>query len=117
MKGFIVHPTYEVKEGRAFIHLFGRLQNDESFMTVNEFKPYFFIRKSDLNQALGIERFDYEATRLKNFEGEVVAKIVLNVPAQVKPLRNKLLENTIPCYEADIRFAYRFMIRFLVFAG
>lgn len=114
MKGFIVHPTYEVKEGRAFIHLFGRLQNGESFMTINEFKPYFFIRKSDLNKALEIERFDYEATRLKNFEGEVVAKIILNVPAQVKPLRNKLLEQNIPCYEADIRFEYRFMIDHLL---
>ncbi len=110
MKGFIVHPTYKVKEGKAYVYLFGRLENDESFLTINEFKPYFFIRKADLNKALEIEKFEYEATHLKNFEDEVVAKVVLNIPAQVKPLRDKLLEKNIACYEADIRFEYRFMI-------
>ncbi|MBW2990612.1 DNA polymerase II [Candidatus Woesearchaeota archaeon] len=114
MKGFIIHPAYVVKEGKAYIHLFGRLENGESFLAVNEFKPYFFIRKADLNKALEIEKFDYEATRLKNFDNEVVAKIILNVPPEVAKLRDKFSEHNIKHYEADIRFAYRFMIDKLV---
>lgn len=114
MKGFIVHPTYTIKEGKAFVHLFGRLENGDSFLTINEFKPYFFIRKADLNKALEIEKFDYEATHLKNFDDEVVAKVVLNVPPDVPKLRDKLSDNNIKHYEADIRFAYRFMIDKLI---
>ena len=110
MRGFIVHPTYIVREGKAFVYLFGRLENNESFLAVNEYKPYFFIRKADLNKALEIERFDYEATRLKNFKGEVVARIVMSVPGDVAKLRDKLSDKGIQTYEADIRFAYRFMI-------
>ena len=114
MKGFIIHSTYVVKEGKAFVHLFGRLENGESFLAVNEFKPYFFIRKDDLNKALKIEKFDYEATRLKNFEEEVVAKVIMSVPPDVPKLRDKFSEHNIKHYEADVRFAYRFMIDKLI---
>lgn len=110
MKAFIIHPAYKLKDNKAFIHLFGRLENGESFLAVNEYKPYFFIRKADLNKALKIEDFDYEATHLKNFKNEIVAKIILNIPGEVAKLRDKLSDNNIQTYEADIRFAYRFMI-------
>jgi len=114
MKGFIIHPTYKVENGKAFIHLFGRLENGESFLAINEYKPYFFIRKADLDKALKIEQFDYEATHLKNFDDEIVAKVVLNIPADVAKLRDKLSNKNIKHYEADIRFAYRFMIDKLI---
>jgi DNA polymerase-2 len=114
MKGFIIHPTYKVENGKAFIHLFGRLENGESFLAINEYKPYFFIRKADLDKALKIEQFDYEATHLKNFDDETVAKVVLNIPADVAKLRDKLSNKNIKHYEADIRFAYRFMIDKLI---
>ncbi|MBU1198634.1 MAG: hypothetical protein KKF46_04345 [Nanoarchaeota archaeon] len=109
MKGFIVHPTYKIKDGKAYVYLFGRLQNGESFLTINEFRPYFFIKQSDLNTALEIEKFDYKETKYKTFDEEPVVKIIMHVPPQIKPLRNKLLEQNISCYEADIRFEYRFM--------
>ncbi|HJX05351.1 MAG TPA: DNA polymerase II [Candidatus Nanoarchaeia archaeon] len=114
MKGFIIHPTYKVENGKAFIHLFGRLENGESFLTINEYKPYFFIRKADLEKALKIEQFDYEATHLKNFDDEIVAKVVLSIPADVAKLREKFSDKKIKHYEADIRFAYRFMIDKLI---
>jgi len=110
MKGFIIHPTYKVEDNKAFIHLYGRLENGESFLAINEFKPYFFIKKSDLDKALKVEQFDYEETKLKNFDEEPVIKVVMQIPGDVAKLRDKLSNKSIKTYEADIRFAYRFMI-------
>jgi len=110
MKGFIIHPTYRIEDNKAFIHLYGRLENGESFLTINEFKPYFFIKKSDLDKALKVEQFDYEETKFKNFDEEPVIKILMSIPGDVAKLRDKFSNKKIPHYEADIRFAYRFMI-------
>jgi DNA polymerase-2 len=110
MKGFIIHPTYRIESGRAFVHLFGRLENGESFLSINEFKPYFFILKSDLDAALKLGSFEHENSKLKNFQGEDVVKIILSVPGEVAKLRDKFSNKGIKSFEADIRFAYRFMI-------
>jgi len=110
MKGFIIYPTYRVIEDKAYIYLFGRLENNQSFLTINEFKPYFFIKTIDIKKAQNLEKFDFEKTDLTNFKKEPVTKIILNVPSEVPELRNKLEKNNIECYEADIKFAYRFLI-------
>ncbi|MEK6952796.1 MAG: DNA polymerase II, partial [Nanoarchaeota archaeon] len=41
---------------------------------------------------------------------EAVTKIILDIPSEVPELRNKFEKNSIECYEADIKFAYRFLI-------
>ncbi|MEK6868035.1 MAG: hypothetical protein AABX98_04380, partial [Nanoarchaeota archaeon] len=51
MKGFIIDPTYRIRENKAYVYLFGRLENGESFLTINETRPYFFIKKSDKKKA------------------------------------------------------------------
>ena len=111
-RAFIVHPTYRLSPDRkkAFVHLFGRLESGESFLTISEFRPYFCIRKSDLKKALELQEFSHDEPGWKNFQDEDVVRVVLNVPPEVKPLRDRLIKAGIPCYEADIRFEYRFMI-------
>ena len=47
MKGFIVYPTYRIIEDKAYVYLFGSLENGESFLTINHFRPYFYIRTKD----------------------------------------------------------------------
>ncbi|MFH1770491.1 MAG: DNA polymerase II [archaeon] len=110
MRGYIVYPTYRVKNDEAVVYLFGRLENGESFLTKNVFRPYFYIKKSDLKKALKIEEFEHEDTILKNFEGKEVVKITLDIPKQVVELRKKLHEKDIVAFEADIRFVYRYMM-------
>jgi DNA polymerase II len=107
--GFVVHPTYKTSGGVSTVHLFGRLESGESFETRNVFRPYFCIKKSDLKKALEIQKFDHEDAGWKNFQEEPVVKVVLNTPSQVKPLRDSFQKSGIICYEADIRFEYRFM--------
>jgi hypothetical protein len=46
MKAFLIYPTYRIIDEKAYVYLFGRLENGESFLTINEFKPYFFIRQA-----------------------------------------------------------------------
>ena len=110
MRGFVIYPTYRVENDKAYVYLFGRLENGESFLTINEFKPYFYIKKSDLTKAKEIADFEFEKTELKDFEENPVVKIIKQVPRDIPELRHQLSDSNIPSYEADIRFSYRFMM-------
>jgi len=109
-KGFILYPTYRVRDDKAYIYLIGKLDSGKTFCTISEFRPYFFIKKKDLVKAKGIAMFAEEDVSLLTMKQEPVVKISVSVPQEVPGIR-KLFENaSIPCYEADIRFSYRFMI-------
>ncbi len=114
MKGFVIYPTYKVIEGKAYVCLFGRLENGESFLTINHFRPYFYIKKEDLKLAKELYEFDFEDNNFKNFKNENVIKIILDIPADVPKLRKKFEENEIKCYESDIKFEYRLMMDYKI---
>ena len=109
-KGFVIYPTYRVEEGKAKVFLFGRLESGESFLTINTFRPYFYIRSADKEKALPLVKGDYEDTDVADFEGNKLTRITLNIPAEVGEQRDLLVSSGVPCFEADIRFAYRFLI-------
>ena len=110
--GFIIHPFYKVEDGESFVYLYGRLKNGMSFCTRNKFVPYFFIKQKDLKKASELKTvwFESKESRIKNFEEEPLAKIELKSPKDVSPLRKSFEESGIECFEADIRFEYRFMM-------
>jgi DNA polymerase II len=111
MHGFIVYPTYRIIDGKAYVYLFGRLENGESFLTISHARPYFYIRAKDREKlSKNNINFDVEETSLKNFHDEPVLKIILDVPSGVPELRDSFEKIDIPTYEADIRFVYRFII-------
>ena len=47
MKGYIIYATDEIIDNHTVVQLFGRLENGQSFATINKFKPYFYIKKKD----------------------------------------------------------------------
>lgn len=110
MKGFIVYPTYRLIDNKAVVYLFGRLENGESFLTINEYKPYFWIKKKELSVARKIVEFEEGKETAKDFKGNEVVKLIFNIPSNVTYAREKFEKKGIVCYEADIRFVYRFMI-------
>jgi DNA polymerase II len=110
VKGFVVYPTYQIENGKAKIHLFGRLENGESFLTISSFRPYFFILKKDLDRASKIHRLDHEDVSLVDYDGEPVVKLVTDIPKDVPTIREHFEDQGIKTFEADIRFAYRFMM-------
>ncbi len=120
-EGFIVFPTYKVINDKAYVFLYGRLKSGDSFVSINEFKPYFFIETAKVDEAQKIVDasvaenaitgdYSIEQTDSNNFSGEKMSKIILSIPRDVSALRRKLEEASVKCYEADVRFEYRFMI-------
>lgn len=110
MEGFIIYSTYRVINERACVLLYGRLKNGESFLTINEFKPYFFIKHKDLKKAKKVGEFEVEETKLTNFKEEGVTKITLKEPKEVPHLRSDLKKKKVETYESDIKFPIRFLI-------
>lgn len=111
MKGFIVDPTYRIEGSKAFVYFYGRLENGESFLTINETKPYFYIKKSDVKKAKESKTaFEHEECSMRDFHEKEVIKILVDVPPTVPKLRKEFEEKGIVCYEADIRFVYRAII-------
>ena len=108
MKGFILYPTYEIIDGKPSVMLFGKLENGQSFLTINSYRPYFYIKESD-KKSLPKE-YDYEKSTLKNFEKKSLVKIYTSIPSEIPTLRKYLEEKGVDCYEADIKFPQRFLI-------
>jgi len=113
MKGFITYATYKVENGTANVYLFGRLENGESFQAVKSYKPYFFIKTYDAEKAREIfveVNYSAEDSDFVNFKKEPLSKIMLDNPHEIPRVRDAFQSNNIVCYEADIRFVYRFLI-------
>jgi DNA polymerase II len=111
MKGFIIYPTYKIINKKPCVLLYGRLENNQTFLTVNEFKPYFYIKTKDLKKAKKLEKnIEFEETKKVNFSKEKVTKVILGIPKEVPIIRDRFEESKIKTYEADVRFEYRFLI-------
>jgi DNA polymerase-2 len=110
VRGFILQPTYRVRDGRPEVHLYGTREDGASFCVVDDrVRPYFFVpaaRGAEV-RALGVT---VVATELRSLDGEAVARVETVVPADVPPLRQRLAAAGIACFEADLRFAYRYLI-------
>ena len=116
-KAFIVHPTYKVYNDKAYVFLFGRLESGESFVTINPYRPYFYIETKNSKKAKEIIKsseitgdFEFENTEFTNFNSKKMTKILLNIPKEIQNLRKDIENEGIKCYESDVRFEYRFMI-------
>jgi len=115
MKGFIVYPDSINVDGKTFVRLFGRLENGESFVCVNSFEPYLFILREDEKKFKEVFENDLgtakiESTKLINFNGEAVSKIIFQDQAELNKFSKKLHEKDIQTFEGDIKPEYRFMM-------
>ena len=114
MRGFILQPTYRIVDGRPEVHLYGTLESGESFCVVDDrVRPYFFVpaEYADDTRRLGAPvRATVEPTELRSLDGRPVARVTVGVPSDVPPLRQRLQTAGITCFEADLRFAYRYLI-------
>ena len=113
VKGFIVDSSYTVEDEQAYVLLYGRLENEKSFLVKKAFNPYFYIKSEYIKDAEKFQNeldFELKKTDFKDFEGNKLAKITLTNPKNVPKLRHELSDNNIGSYEADIRFTTRFLI-------
>jgi DNA polymerase-2 len=109
--GFIIHPTYRVRGGRAVVQLFGRLATGEPFLIEDErYRPYFFTHPEATRLLAGERDVEIEGTELVDMSGAPVVRVIAPVPAALPRLREKLEAGGARALEADIRFPYRFLI-------
>ncbi len=112
MRGFVLTPSYRVIGGRAEVHLHAVLETGEAALLVDDrAPPYFFVRAADgdaVRRAAPAARLTEPP--LLTFGGEPVLQVTVGLPGDVPPLRARLAEAGVECLEADVRFAYRYLI-------
>ncbi len=111
-RGFILQPTYRIESGRSVVSIYGRLESGRSFLIRDTRQaPRFFVLRSDAQRARDLRaRLGDDDRELVDFDGNPVVRVELARPSDAPPLRDKLIAAGIPCFEADVRFAYRYLI-------
>jgi DNA polymerase-2 len=109
--GFILQPTYRIEAGKPVVHLFGTLDGGQSFLVRQSgYVPHFWIRESDADRARGFGAGPLTATGKVTMDREPVVEVDVPTPPDTPELRNRLQNVGIPCFEADVRFAMRYLI-------
>lgn len=112
--GFVVHPTWRLRGDIPEIHLYGRLDSGDSFLAIDtRALPSFYLRVSDATRAADIAvRHGGTVTpsARRTLDGEEVVAIVVRAPNRLGALRHALEEVEIRTYEADVPFAWAYLI-------
>jgi DNA polymerase-2 len=112
VRGFLLDASYRVETGRAVVVLHGVLETGESFrLRDDRQQPAFWIRAADAARAreLGAEVGPDDHGR-RTMRGEPVARVAVRRPQDAPAVRDRLIERGIETFEADVRFAVRWLI-------
>jgi DNA polymerase II len=116
VRGFILQASYRVMpdaQGRRapVVQLYGRLENGQSFLVRDDRqRPHFYVRATDAAKAAQLRAGHQSPTDRRTFDGDPVVRIEVEVPSDVPPLRDRLHGSGIETFEADVRFATRYLI-------
>jgi DNA polymerase-2 len=115
-RGFILQASYRVfaeADGRCIpvVHIYGRLDDGGTFL-VRDFRqrPHFYIRAEDVERARALGAAAPRATDKRTFDGATVWRLEVETPPDVPGLRDRLEAAGIETFEADVRFAVRYLI-------
>ena len=114
--GFILQASYRVVAQRSgerlpVVHIYGRLAQGGTFLIRDDRqRPHFYVRAADAKRAVELRLADPRPTDKRTFAGEPVARIQLEVPPDVPAVRERLHAAGIDTFEADVRFASRYLI-------
>jgi DNA polymerase II len=111
-RGFVLTPTYRIVAGRAEVHLHSILEAGEPALLIDDhFPPYFFVPAAPADEVRRLEPgARVTATTFVTFAGEPVARVEVDRPGDVPPIRTRLHAAGVECLEADVRFASRYLI-------
>jgi DNA polymerase II len=111
-RGFLLQPTYRAPGGVPLIQLFGRLEDGPPFVVEDDrARPYCFVPASSASLAAALApNARTEASPLLDLAGGALARIELDAPGDLPPLRDRFANAGVACLEADVRFAHRFLI-------
>lgn len=116
LRGFILQASYRVVSGPAgtrvpVIHIYGRLEDGGTFLVRDDRpRPHFYIRTADVERASVLTSQQPIALEKRTFNGEPVSRFDMETPTDVPGLRERMHDVGIDTYEADVRFAIRYLI-------
>jgi DNA polymerase-2 len=112
-RGFVLQPTYRVAGGVPVVQLYGRLEDGAPFVVEDDrSRPYCFVPAGEarIADALGSAGSRVLPSELRDLAGGAVARVETAVPGDLPGLRERLSGLGVACFEADVRFAHRFLI-------
>ena len=110
-RGFILQASYRIRDGAPVVHLYGVLEGGGTFLVRDGREaPHFYIRREDAARARDLGAARQRDTARRTFDGGPVVRVEVAVPPDTPPLRDRLQEHGIRTFEADVRFAVRYLI-------
>ena len=110
-RGFVLQATYRIEKGAPVVHLYGVLEGGGTFLVRDGREtPHFYVRRADAARARELGAARQRDTARRTFDGEPVVRVAVAVPPDTPPLRDRLQEHGIRTFEADVRFAVRYLI-------
>ncbi len=115
-RGFILQATYRIEGGACarrvpVVHLYGRLDDGRTFLARDtRQRPHFFVAAVDAPKATALGLHPFEPDGRRTFAGGAVCRIEAETPQDVPAIRARLHAAGVETYEADVRFAVRYLI-------
>src|SRR3984885_5515033 len=115
-RGFILQASYRVFSGShgqrtPIVHVHGRLEGGDTFLVRDDRqRPHFYIRTSDVERARALRPAEPKPTGKRSFAGAAVSVLETEIPEEVPGLRGRLHAAGGETFEADVRFALRYLI-------
>ncbi|MCZ6656738.1 MAG: DNA polymerase II [Gammaproteobacteria bacterium] len=112
-KGFILQASYRIERGIPVVVLYGRLEDGATFLVRDRRQaPHFYVRAEDVTKA---KPPDWQGATLEfsdkcTFAGQPVQKVIVATPPDTPAVRDRLHQAGIDTFEADVRFAVRYLI-------
>ena len=115
-RGFILQTSYRLVAQRngartPVVHVHGRLEGGGTFLIRDDRqRAHFYVRAADTDGARAVRTPEPQAVDKRTFAGEPVARIEVDAPPDVPAIRDRLHGAGIDTFEADVRFAVRYLI-------
>jgi DNA polymerase-2 len=106
-RGFILQPSYRIRDGLPIVQLFGRLETGPAFLVeCDQFRPYFFVPANDAPRYAGVDGAEVTPSELLALDGTALVQVAALLPGSVPALRDRATRS----FESDLRFPYRYLI-------
>jgi len=115
-RGLILQASYRVvsaSHGQRIpvVHLYGRLEGGDTFLIRDDRqRPHFYIRAADAGRARELHAPEPRPTGKRSFAGGSVSRMEVETPQDIPGVRDRLHAAGIETFEADVRFAVRYLI-------
>ncbi len=122
-RGFILQASYRVLTSRnggrtPVVYLYGRLANGGTFLVRDDRRrPQFYVRAHDAEAAVRLGAPPPGPADRRTLDGDRGCRVQMEVPSDIPPLRDRLHKAGIDTFEADVRFASRYLIELGIKGG